>query len=196
MVYWIALPTFSTKICFCFWAVTNLLDSLKISEFCRLLCLFKLAQFVSRNTYAAVNYSQLRKAGEPSSEFTPEKDHSLFQLLPLLCYRTLLKWWMGLCMMSSKESAEKWAEQEQLMRLLLSGKEHFLQVLLESVTTVAPCHRSTMCEGGKTKHCQVCDGDHVTDAVEGKADLSSDVCHIPALALREGWPKPLEALSG
>lgn len=100
-----------------------------------------------------MNYSQFRKAGEPYSQFAPEKDYTLFQLLLLLCCRTLLKWWMGSCMMSSKESAEKWAEQEQLTWLLLSGKEHFLQVLLESVTTVAPCRNSTMCEDGKTKHC-------------------------------------------
>lgn len=68
------------------------------------------------------------------------------------------------------------------MWLLPSGKEHLLLVLLDSVTTAAPCRSSTMCEDGKTKHCQVCGGDRVTDAVEGKADLSSDVCHIPPLA--------------
>lgn len=41
-------------------------------------------------------------------------------------------------MMSSKESAENWAEQEQLTWLLPSGKEHFLQILLKSLTTAAP----------------------------------------------------------
>lgn len=85
-------------------------------------------------------------------------------------------------MTSSKESAEKWAELEQLMWPLPFGKEHFLQVLLGSVTAAASCHSSTMCEGGKTKHCQVCDRDHVIDAMEGKADLSSGV----SSSLREG----------
>lgn len=99
----------------------------------------KLAQFVSRNTDAAVNYSQLSVAGEPYSQFTPEKACTSVQLLPLLCCRTLPKWWMGWCTMSSKESAEKWAEQEQLTSPLPSGKEPFLQVLLESVTTDS-CH--------------------------------------------------------
>lgn len=75
----------------------------------------KLAQFVSRNTDAAMNYSQLSKAGEPYSQFTPEKACTLVQLLPLLCCRTLPKWWMSWYMMSSEESAEKWAEQERLM---------------------------------------------------------------------------------
>lgn len=45
-----------------------------------------------------------------------------------------------------------------------------------------------MCEDHKTKQGKVCSGDSLTEAVEGKADLSSGVsplCCIPAI-LMEG----------
>lgn len=82
--------------------------------------MFEVAQFASRNTNGVGNDSQFSQVEKPCSQVMCHAGHpELFciapQFLPPLCCRTLLKWWMGSCMTSWKESAEKLAEREQLM---------------------------------------------------------------------------------